>query len=218
MSSLIFYTEENQALVATDTLATTFSGEPAFFTSKAFIIPHIKMIICGTGMAGFLGRWFIEVNDRMVIRGIENLNSHSPVNLRKIWKNFIEDSPIPFKKTTTVYHFGFSEDDSKMHTYVYRSERNFQSEILSYGVGVKPECTVPASPIFPICIKKMMEEQRKRQESVPRNKRVYIGGEIQVIHLTREGFNVFNLDRFDDYSETLNSIFYNYEKSNGQNT
>ena len=41
MSSLIFRTEREQVLVATDTLATSSDGKPGFFTTKAFIVPHL---------------------------------------------------------------------------------------------------------------------------------------------------------------------------------
>lgn len=52
MSSLIFYTDEAQALIVTDTLAVTDNGEPLSFVSKAGYIPQLRTIIAGTG-----GRW-----------------------------------------------------------------------------------------------------------------------------------------------------------------
>ena len=48
MSSLIFYTDREQALVATDSLAVDGSGAPHMFTSKAGYIPHLKTIIAVT--------------------------------------------------------------------------------------------------------------------------------------------------------------------------
>ena len=64
MSSLIFYTDEKQALVATDTLATYQDGAPSHFTTKAFPLPHLCMIIAGTGSAGFSDSWFHFINTR----------------------------------------------------------------------------------------------------------------------------------------------------------
>jgi hypothetical protein len=46
----------------------------------------------------------------------------------------------------------------------------------------------------------MMDEQRKVQAALPKRKRVYIGGEIQIHHLTKEGYGVFTHSRFRDYS------------------
>ena len=53
MSSLIFYTDPEQVLVATDTLAVSSDGKPFIFTSKALYIPHLKTIIAGTGCSEF---------------------------------------------------------------------------------------------------------------------------------------------------------------------
>ena len=52
MSSLIFATDEQQIVVATDTLAVTTEGEPFLFASKATHIPHLRIIIAGTGFGG----------------------------------------------------------------------------------------------------------------------------------------------------------------------
>jgi len=84
MSSLIFTVEQNQVLIGTDTLATTLEGKHAFFTSKVFSLPHLRLLICGTGFSGFLGSWFIHINDRMCVRGIEHLN-YQTVTLSKNW-------------------------------------------------------------------------------------------------------------------------------------
>lgn len=135
MSSLIFVTENDQAIIATDTLATSPGGEPAFFTTKAFHIPHLRMIIAGTGMSGLLGSWFLNVNDRMVVKGIRNLDFHAPELLRQNWSDLKESIGIPDDLTTTVYHFGFTEDDV-IATYVYRSINDFETESLAYGIGI----------------------------------------------------------------------------------
>src|ERR1035438_10826177 len=111
MSSIIFQTDENEALVATDTLATLLNGTPYRFTSKVLILPHLRMIMAGTGAAGFLDRWFVIINAEMIVRGIEHLNDHSPRYLNAIWSTYKHESiGIPDNPTTTtVYHFGFSE-------------------------------------------------------------------------------------------------------------
>jgi hypothetical protein len=73
VSSLIFFADEKQVLVATDTLATTLDRQPHLFTTKASIVPHLRLIMVATGMGRFLGRWFISVNDNFVVRGIDHL-------------------------------------------------------------------------------------------------------------------------------------------------
>ncbi len=136
MSSLIFHTEETQVLIATDTLATSPDGRPFKFTTKAFPVPHLKMLIAGTGAGGFLDRWLVQINDRMLVRDIDHLDLHTPRNLAEIWSRYKEEFPsFPDGCTTTVYHFGFSQATEVIHAYAYRSERGFTSERLGYGLG-----------------------------------------------------------------------------------
>src|SRR5437879_2931383 len=109
MSSLIFYTDETQVVVATDTLAAHPDGRPFKFASKAFVVPHLQLIMAGVGTHGFLGRWFVFMNDSMIVRGIDNLNYHAPRALRMLSQRYKQELSIPDDITTTVYHFGFSE-------------------------------------------------------------------------------------------------------------
>jgi len=210
MSSLIFATDKDQAFVATDTLATLYDGTPLMFTTKAFIVPHLRMIMCGTGVARFLGRWFIKVNDQMTVRHIDNLNDHTPKNLMALWQSHKQEFSVPSGLSTTVYHFGFSEEDALIHSYVYRSTNNFKSEVLEYGIGVKPGFQIPKDYTLPTDIKKWMDNQRSIQASLPKDQGVHIGGEILIHHLTKIGFNVYTLGRFEDFEANERSIYENF--------
>jgi hypothetical protein len=118
---------------------------------------------------------------------------------------------MPSGATVTVYHFGFSEDTGVIRTHLYQSTSGFASEMLEYGVGVKPMCNVPENYTFPNDIKRMMDEQREIQSSKPIIERVYIGGEIQIHHLTLAGISIYSLDKFADFSSDEQAIFENYE-------
>jgi hypothetical protein len=208
MSSLIFYTQEDQVLVATDTLAVSPDGRALMFTTKVLIVPHLRMMMAGTGAGGFLDRWFVRVNSAKVVADIDNLNYHTPKSLADLWLEFKkENGSIPGGLTTTVYHFGFSEATDRIRAYAYRSENDFTSEPLKYGLAVKPECTVPDNFELPRDIRTMMDGQRAIQRSFPSKKRIYIGGEIQIHHLMRAGFNVYRLDRFDDFDADARIMF-----------
>jgi len=209
MSSLIFYTDESQALIATDTLATYADGRPFLFTTKAFIVPHLRAIIAGTGAGGFLGKWFVRVNDRMLLRGLEHLNHHAPAILPNIWTEFQREFSIK-DVSTTVYHFGFSEVTGRIRSYAYRSTDGFRSEEIAYGLGRKPECDVPDNYQLPDDIKKMMDDQRAIQASKPKEERLYIGGEIVVHYLSKGGFNTYTLHRFDDYLADEIAMYENF--------
>lgn len=212
MSSLIFYTDENQALIATDTLAVSYDGKPFKFTTKAFVIPHLSVIIAGTGFGGFCDRWLVQVNDRMVVRGIDNLDYHTTGSLADQWAKYKEEFSIPDHITTTVYHFGFSEEDHTIHSYAYRSTNGFRSESIRYGLAVKPECAVPDNYNLPVDIPSMMQHQRELQSHRPKEERLYIGGEIHVIHLTKNGFSIYPLARFDDFDSDEDAIYRNFRK------
>jgi hypothetical protein len=209
MSSLVFHTDQLQAFVATDTLATS-NGEPFMFTTKAFVVPHLNMIMCGTGMGGFLGRWFITVNDRMIVKDIDNLDYHAPRSLSLLWRSYVDEFAVPDNLTTTVYHFGFSVETGAIHSYAYRSANNFVSERLPYGLGVKPECQSPEDYELPAGLKDLMEQQRVTQQSRAKEERIYIGGKIIVHHLTQLGCQVYVLDQFADYATHERAIYENF--------
>lgn len=88
MSSLIFHTQEDQVLVATDTLAVSVGGRALMFTTKVLIVPHLRMMMAGTGAGGFLDRWFVRVNSGKVVAGIDNLDYHTPKSLADLWREF----------------------------------------------------------------------------------------------------------------------------------
>ncbi len=180
------------------------------FTTKAFIVPHLNMIMAGTGMGGFLGRWFIVVNDRMVLKDIDNLDHHAPKGLPSLWQSYVKEFSLPDILTTTVYHFGFSAETGLIHSYAYRSANNFVSDRLQYGLAVKPECQLPANCQLPSAVKSLMEQQRVIQEARPKDERIYIGGKIIVHHLTQTGFQVYVLDQFADHDTHEQAIHQNF--------
>ena len=59
-----------------------------------------------------------------------------------------------------------------------------------------------------------MDDQRASQTALPEGQRVYIGGEIQVHQLTKEGFYIYTLGRFEDYSRDEEAIYQNYRDAN----
>lgn len=212
MSSLIFHTDENHAYVATDTLAVSLDGRPLTFTTKAFIVPHLKLITAGMGAGRFLGKWFVRINDNLIVKGIDDLDHHTPGVLASIWPEHKQELSIP-DITATIYHFGFSEVTGVIHSFQYMSTNSFRSERIPYGVGVKPECPVPEDCSLPRDIRKMMDEQRAIQANKPKEKRIYIGGEIQIHHLTKAGFQVHTFDRFEDYAQNERAIYDNFRES-----
>ena len=210
MSSLIFYTDAEQALVVTDTLAVSTDGEPMFFSSKALYLPHLRTIIAGTGLAGFASAWFNMVNSSMLVKGIEGLNKHTPEALRKGWQEYEQHPGFVARLTSTVYHFGFSEDTGEMTSFAYRSTNNFESERLGYGTGVKPECSILEGNLFEN-VRAMMDEQRAIQSKLPQHERLHIGGSAYALHLTGAGCSTSELFEFEDAKVQTAQAFAAFE-------
>ena len=99
-----------------------------------------------------------------------------------------------------------------LHSFAYRSTSDFKSEYLPYGIGVKPACPVPKPFRFPQDIRTMMDEQRATEASGPQARRVCIGGEIYIYHLSRDGCHIYTLDRFENYNSDEIAIYENLAK------
>lgn len=196
--------------MATDTLAVELDGSPAFFTSKAFMLPHLNMIVAGTGLSGLTTRWFSHINDNMLVRGIDNLDVHTPGCLKDKYDEICGGLNDVGHVSSTIYHIGFSERESMIRSFAYRSENRFQSEALPYGLAVKPECSVPEPFKLPHDLGAMMQDQRERQRRSPKEDRIYIGGEIFAIHPTAEGATTSKVAQFDDYSATVDEMWDNF--------
>jgi hypothetical protein len=76
-----------------------------------------------------------------------------------------------------------------------------------YGIGVKPECTVPEDYNLPDAFRPMMDEQRSIQRQRPTEDRIYIGGEIIVNHLVKAGCSTFSMGPFEDFVDDMKAIY-----------
>ncbi|WP_435036848.1 hypothetical protein [Pseudomonas neuropathica] len=195
MSSLLFYTDAKEAIVATDTLLHYPDGHAPGYSSKALAIPHLKMIVAGTGSAALFNRWIGLVNEQGFALDVDAVNLHAPESLQSLWRELNAQFPAMHEQTATIIHFGFSGKTGKIHGYGYRSGSNFKSEWLAYGLGMKPQL-VDAAGIdlnsFPDCAVEIMRAQAL-QESRKSANRVYIGGSVQVNHLTSSGYSIYAL-------------------------
>jgi len=210
MCSLIFYTDANQALVATDTLAVSPDGRAKMFCSKAVHIPHLRTIIAGTGLGGFSNDWANEVNNRFAIKGILNLDYHTPNALRRRWVEVTSSNDFPTGLTTTVYQIGVSEIDEEICAFAYRSKNDFTSEPLRHATRAKPDCTILQSENFVDDIRQMMFEQKEIQDARPSAERIYIGGECILMRLDRISFMATTAFQFDDYEKHLQEMYSSF--------
>lgn len=102
--------------------------------------------------------------------------------------------------TTTIYHIGYSETEQSYVAFAYRSTNDFKSERLQYGFATKPpvpEATATYSEDFI----RIMEEQRAMDNALLPDKRVFIGGEIQLLVLQNKTMTIQTIHRFEDYED-----------------
>lgn len=203
MSSIIMSVQENMAIVATDTLAVD-SGSALLFTNKATYLPTLKTIIAGTGLGAFSSRWAEFANSWLVADNVESLTVHAPEILKRMWVELDEEGLIRSNDSTTVYHIGFN-DVGVIAAYALRSRSGFKPEPLAYGLMAKPECEIIQTGNVNDFVQ-MMHEQRRVQEGIPENNRIYIGGEINAIVLQSDRVIHLKLGEFSDYRKQLQSL------------
>ena len=192
-------------MVATDTITTAPEvNAPNMYTTKAMFLPHLRILIAGTGCLSFLSNWILSVNTGAIVRDIDNLNIHAPEFLNKIWRDMYNDVGTTVN-SATIYHFGFSTEN-KLNCYAYRSTNDFTSEKIAYGAYIKPEVNVSSEFTLPENIRDIMDEQIKQENMSHKNNKILIGGEIILYTLRQNDFLITIHDRFENYSENLESM------------
>jgi hypothetical protein len=203
----IYY--RNCVIIVMDTLGMIDEKFPMLFTSKMYPILHLKGIICGTGVGNFIQDWANRVNSTMLVHDIIHLNEFAPTSL----KDLASDGNYNFASTTsTVYHFGYSFTDKLHKGYAYRSVNGFISEPLQYGFLFKPATSysMPEGEIdYQTGIAELVKatlQQKEEQDSLPRDKRVFIGGEIQFAILQEGNISMGTCYQFPDWNETYSEM------------
>ena len=197
MTAAIFNIGPQQIIVAMDTLA--MAGEmrtPLFFTSKFYPLPHLNGAMFATGIGDLATQWFVKL-ERFLVRDIHHLDEFAIPTLRELGRQF----ELNEENTTTIYHVGYSERESRYVGFAYRSTDNFASERLEYGLRTKPGVAGAVIESFPDDFIRLMEQQRTEDDALPVQNRVFIGGEIQALILHQKTMTIQTIYRFSDYEK-----------------
>lgn len=201
MSALIFVFNDREIILAMDSLCTDPQGNPQLFTTKFQVIPHLNVVVCGTGLGGFSDKWAQTINTSMLVSDVLHLDHHTPEALRALARGCQEDFQYVGGQTTTIYQFGFPEGDGPPVGFAYRSTNDFASEPLQRGnLHLKPDGDAPSDWVLPNAFAEIMASQRMRQETRPAEARVHIGGDLIVCHMSREQMCIYRPDSFADKS------------------
>lgn len=205
MTALIYALQPDQVCLAMDTL--TVSAEdrtPLRFQTKFLVLPHLNMVIAGTGLADLVTQWFLFVNGSMVVRDIDHVDLFASGALRKAEA----ECPGTDLSTTTLYHFGYSQEQKCYVGYAYRSANNWASERIPYALGVKPPVPVPNTDDiqFPQFLIELMAEQRRADQLLPLAQQVGIGGDVSFVVMSNLSVTVAPVHRFDSYEIEFNQM------------
>lgn len=138
MSLLIFNHQPDQVAIITDTLATTPEGDPLLFTNKVWAVPHMQLLMSGTGVAQLHEAWYRRLNTSLLARDIDQAGLWAPDMLRTLWAE-LQQRHGSTDATSTVYHFGIPEGEEHFVRYAFRSANNFRAERESEpAVALKP--------------------------------------------------------------------------------
>lgn len=198
MTALIYALQPDQVCLAMDTLTVSADDKtPLLFQTKFSVLPHLKMVIAGTGLAAMVTQWFQFVNGNMVARDIDHVDVYAPAALRRAGAA----CPGTDLSTTTLYHFGYSDQQQCYVGYAYRSANNWVSEKLPFALGVKPPVPVPPTNDiqFPQFLVDVMLEQRRADQLLPHSERVGIGGEVSFVVMRDHSITVTPVHRFESY-------------------
>lgn len=191
MSLLMWNQHPEQIVILADTLATGLGGDPRHYQTKCWTLPHLKLVIAGTGFATILEQWNSYVQYKLLARDITMLNDHAPSALRRLWAEAMDEPDLPAgDHTVTLYHFGADEETGALVRYTYRSTSDFEPEFgPEPGFAVKPPPHDAILPSSPVTVEKMIElavQVRREQDERPKTERVHIGGEL-ILTMLQEG-------------------------------
>ncbi len=199
MTALNFVLQENQVCLTMDTLSLSADGrEPLAYVTKFVVLPHLQLIVAGTGHGKILSEWYALARCSVIATDIEHLNQYASdaINEIAINQEFNE-------MNTTIYHFGYSENRERFIGYAYRSKNNWVSEELKEGIGIKPPIKYDFGEDFelPSSFVELMISQRELDLGQPFEERVGIGGDIHFVVMNRDYINISKCHRFPSYEE-----------------
>ncbi len=195
----MFATDPRQLIIVTDTLATQPTGEAFLFVSKCCLLPHLGMAVAHTGVDLIGQRWTYQLQTAVLARNIDQLDQLVPGALRAVTAK-LEDEFGSLPGTSTVYHFGYSEEREAYFGIAYRSENDYESNPIPYGFGVKPVPTGTFTPPSDLDGWIHLGKQiRAEQDAGPKKDRIYIGGEFWMTMLANQTIQTSRIFRFDDF-------------------
>lgn len=214
MTLLNYYLSDNEIILIMDTLSSyAVTKQPHCFCTKFFPLPHLDMIMCGTGLHNVIIKWFELLSSNMVAKDIDHLNEFTPNILKDIFKENILEK----ESATSIYHFGINKED-KFIGYKYWSVDNFEPFALPRnGWAYKPDSErlrrfLSSNDTYDFWDIVTLQYTNDKKEQF--DKKVGIGGDIIVCSMSREGIGIKKLFSFIDSKIMFNEMLIELSKQN----
>jgi hypothetical protein len=153
--------------------------------------------------------WYCTVVSSLLAKDLKQLDEFIPDQLRNIFQR--HQAQCAREVTSTIYHFGFDEGESRFIGFAYRSTNNFRSEQLPEGTGIKPNNIDVKDFVvrnFPDDFINLAKQQKAADEDSALNERVGIGGKLIAYSMHRHEIpsgktfpvlTCYTCHQFDDY-------------------
>jgi len=196
-----------------DSKSSSLDGSPNLFHSKIFPLPHLNVVLCGTGVLQVVLDWYVFIQSQVLATNIHDLDNVAPTVLSELLKRYENQLPEG-QGRVTIYHFGYDERAGRMRAFVYRSTSGFVSEVLPEGAIAKPgresllklwaEKFAQTGDAIDAFID-VMEQQRRMIESGELEP-VPIGGEIHALIAMPDFQTMWRCHQFGDHADDLLEI------------
>lgn len=225
MTALNYILTKDAIMVSMDTLTTgidiTRKNKDKInvnFTTKMYILPHFNTVICGIGSAEIKKDWYNYASKNIISRDIEYLNELITEKLLEF------DEKYNFEHNTSIYQFGYNEGMNEFVGFIYSKENKYESQKLNILEG--DVCKIDIIPMISpnaydeiINTTKLdivegyekffidiMKEQKREDDLKTLPNRAGIGGDIHLLHMTKDFYSYKRIYRFDDYDEVYNNL------------
>lgn len=207
MTAFNFILRPEFVTIVADTL-NCFGPEnrPYIYNSKLHVVPHLHAAVGGKGQGLFLLECHKALMVRIIARDIVDADSDVPDVYQQLWLEHQELCKREGHEMTnakaTMYHFGWVPSKNRVVGFEYKSGDDFASERLPDGCWLHPYRDPKIIVREPEDLVRVTLKQKEIDDRKPPEKRAGIGGDLHLLHLTKEGMAVQIRHRASDY-ETL---------------
>jgi len=219
MTALVAWLDKNFVSVAMDTLQVSIENgnkSVSSFACKIFPLPHLKGVMCGVGYSLIIQDWLATIHSQIIAQNVCVLDLFASELLPAIAAKYDTAG-----QKTTIYHFGYDEEQGGYRGYCYRSEDGYKSVEKPPDIYICPGGeTALLEPIFDELLQEFFDGKcgegaeaharlfgsiitalRYIQDKRPMNERCNIGGEVHYLSLTAQGYSMWVCHTFDDFQD-----------------